>query len=178
MNFNIKTEYVVGASVIGTLLYIGYSIHKSKETERKFERIMNNVSESLAKDIDCDISQEIVDRAISKAVDTEVRAMVSKSCNEISRSTRRDISDKISKAVDSSYSDIKSQVRSSIKTQLGNIDISEVRKEVISDAKDEVANRLERDLDDILDGYNDKLKYVTKVYGSINKAISGIDLDD
>ena len=164
---------------IGAIASIGYSIYVSHKTKKQFESMVDDIAGKLSTEVDIDISEEIVDKAVQTSVAREADRQVTKAVDiavrDIKGKTQQDLSSKVSTAVNSSYSDIKSQVREELQKQLGHIDISEVRKEVIADAKKEVADRLDKDIDEILEDYNKNLKNVSNIYSSIAKTISGGD---
>lgn len=72
-------------------------------------------------------------------------------------------------AINKEYVTLQGSVKKEIKDQLGRIDISDLREEV----KDEAKNQLAESMEDILDDFNDNLKNVKKIYGSISDAITG-----
>lgn len=71
--------------------------------------------------------------------------------------------------INKEYVTLQGSVKKEIKDQLGRIDISDLREEV----KDEAKNQLAESMEDILDDFNDNLKNVKKIYGSISDAITG-----
>ena len=53
-----------------------------------------------------------------------------------------------------------------------NIDISDMEREIVSQAKEAVADKFDRKLDNLLEEYNENLQNVKKIYGSIAKSIA------
>ena len=69
--------------------------------------------------------------------------------------------------MNTAYSDLKGDVQKEMERQLGNIDISDVRKEVIRRAKERAAEKFDSDLKEVLNTYNRDLENISKIYSSI-----------
>ena len=105
---------------------------------------------------------------MQKAVDREVRFIA----KGIKLEVDREIRSEVEKSVHSSVNDIKSSVKTEIERQVKNIDISDMEREIVSQAKEAVADKFDRKLDDLLEEYNENLQNVKKIYGSIAKSIA------
>lgn len=88
---------------------------------------------------------------------------------------RHDIQKEVKTAVDSAYADLRGKVEREISDQIGNIDISSIKRDVIKKAGEKAAEKFESDLEDILEKYNSDLNNVSKIYNSIAKSISSRD---
>lgn len=114
---------------------------------------------------DEDIIKDAVDKAVVNRTDYAIQRATSAAITDIHAETAR----QVKSAINKEYVTLQGSVKKEIKDQLGRIDISDLREEV----KDEAKNQLAESMEDILDNFNDNLKNVKKIYGSISDAITG-----
>lgn len=151
-------------ALVGGAGYIGYTQKKINELSEMIDVTVDNISDK----VEIDIGSYMLDAAIQKAVDREVR-YVSKVLNT---ELNGEIRSQVKKSVDLSATDIKFSVKTEIERQVKNVDISDMEREIIAKAKDAVADKFERKLDNLLEEYNENLQNVKKIYGSIAKTIA------
>lgn len=144
--------------------YIGYTQKKINE----LSGMVNVAVDNLAEKVEVTISEDMLDAAVQKAVDREVRYISQRLNNEL----HAEIRGQVKKSVEVSSTDIKASVRTEIERQVKNIDISDMEREIVNRAKDAVADKFDRKLDNLLEEYNENLQNVKKIYGSIAKSIA------
>ena len=159
----------VGIATVGAIYSI-VSGKRYKQLCEKFDTCIDDLCER--DDLKIDISERIINEAIDKAVDKQVKITVPEVENNVRAELMTKVSSEVKKEVNASYESIKSNVAREIKQQVGNIDISEVKKQVVADAKEEAAGRFRDELDGILNRFNDQLSDVKKIYSSIAKSFS------
>lgn len=145
---------------------IGYSMYVNKKMERLADKIDKAVDD-LSEDITVDISDNLIEKATDRAVEREVGRSVKIAVASVSKDIRNDIHKEVKSSVQAAYSDIKSNVSKEVERQVGNIDISDVRKEVVEKGKQAALDKLNTSLDDILDKFNQDLHNVSRIYESI-----------
>ena len=115
-------------------------------------------------------------KQVSEKVDIEVQHKVKAACDnivfDVKTSMYNKISDAAEKAVSSTYQSMEVEAKERIRKELRNIDISALKREVKSEAKDAVAEKLQASMDDILETYNSNLANVQNIYSSIAKSMS------
>ena len=85
---------------------------------------------------------------------------------------KKEIGDQVSTAVKASYDSIADGVTSEIAKNVAKIDEARLKREVVTKAKEQIAEKFDDKLDDILDEFNGNLQNVGKIYKSIAKSFS------
>lgn len=178
MNIDFDTAIGLAGVAIG-LFGIGYSIGVNKKLKDVSEVVGKSV-DSMISDGRVDIPKELIDATIreqvSKKVDTELERKVKAACDnivfDVKTSMYNKISDAAERAVSSTYASMEVEAKEKIRKELRNIDISSLKREVKSEAKDAVAEKLQASMDDILESYNSNLANVQNIYSSIAKSMS------
>lgn len=166
---NLKTVINVSVVVAGFVASALYSNHKAKKTEERFLEAIDDAAEKLSGEIEVDIPEDMVNRALQIAIVRDSEKFVKQAVANIQKETTNNLETEIKTEVNKAYSDVKSQIREKLNEAVGKVDISEVRKEVVADAKYEAAKRLRSDMDDIL---NDYKKSVEKARGELENTLS------
>lgn len=166
-------DSVIGVvCVAGGLIGIGYAIGthaKMNEMCEKLDTTMEDISDS----VDVDIPQHLVDEAVERAVNKEVERAVRKATDRVIADTEKDISAKVNAAVKTKKDEIEDKVSKEIANRVSKIDEAELKKKAVARAEDQIAEKFNGQLDDILDNFNGELKQVAKIYRNINTTISG-----
>lgn len=145
---------------------IGYAVYVTNKMNRLADKLDTTVDD-LSKDVELDVSDALVERAVEKAVDREVSISVRNATASVTRDIKSDIRREVKASVDAAYSDIKDGVKKEVERQVGNIDISDIRKEVVEKGKQAALEKLNGSLDEILDKFNTDLHNVSRIYESI-----------
>ena len=160
-----ESKLIIGVlTVIGGVCYVGY-LHSKID---KLSSMIDVAVDDLSSKTQVNISDAVLDLAVQKAVDREVGYI----SNRITRDLNLEIRTQVKHTVNTSSSDIKNSVSAEIASQVKNIDISDMEREVVNKAKDAVAEKFDRKLDSLLDDFNDNLNNVRKIYSSIEKSIA------
>lgn len=168
-----RSEILQGGCILGFIGTIGYAIavtKKLRDVSVKLDRAVDNLVDTK----EIDIPKDMINRSIERAVDREVRMQVGDSCKTAVKNIEKDIKKQIENAVEEEFEKQKGDVSKELKRQISDLDISEIKKEVVREAKDTAANKFKHDLDDILEKHNDELESVTRIYSSIADKISSI----
>ena len=155
--------------LLGVLFGIGaicYAAHVNEKMNRLADKLDKTVDD-LAEDIDVDVSDVLVERAVDRAVEREVGIAVRNAAATVTKEIKSDIRKEVKSSVDSVYSDIKGGVTKEVERQIGNIDITGIRKEIVEKGKQAALEKLDNSLDDILDKFNTDLHNVSRIYESI-----------
>lgn len=160
-----ESKLIIGVlTVIGGVCYVGY-LHSKID---KLSSMIDVAVDDLSSKTQVNISDAVLDLAVQKAVDREVGYI----SNRITRDLNLEIRTQVKHTVNASSSDIKNSVSAEIASQVKNIDISDMEREVVNKAKDAVAEKFDRKLDSLLDDFNGNLNNVRKIYSSIEKSIA------
>lgn len=162
-----KFDNMVGlfGAAIG-MIGIGYALGTHSKMAKVSEKLDMSI-EDLASKTPVDIPDSIVEHATEKAVAYEVKQAVSKVTDVVLKDVKRDIHKQVSDAVESEYSDIKDIVLAEVTNEAAKIDVKRVRADVERAAKEAVLEKLDDNMDDILESFNDQLKNTSRIYNSI-----------
>ena len=162
-----KFDNMVGlfGAAVG-LVGIGYALGAHSKMAKISEKLDLSI-EDLASKTPVSIPDSMIERATEKAVALEVKNAVGKATDIVLRDVKRDIHKQVSDAVESEYSDIKSDVLNEVANEVATIDVKRVRADVEKAAKEAVLEKLDDNMDDILENFNDQLKNTSRIYNSI-----------
>lgn len=164
---NNKFDGIVGLlGVTVGLIGVGYAFG----THSKMAKISENLDrsiEDLASKTPIDIPDSMIERAVEKAVAYEVKQAVCKAKDAVIVDVKRDIHKQVSDAVESEYSNIKGVVLEEVTNEAAKIDVKRVRSDIEKAAKEAVLEKLDDNMDDILENFNDQLKNTSRIYNSI-----------
>ena len=167
-----KFDYIFGLGGIAVgLVGIGYALGTRKKMNDICAKIDKSIDDLVA-DIDVDLSNIMVDAAVEKAADREASIAVSRAIKEIKYDTECEMRKEVKSAVTVHSSEIKDSVGKEIEKQVSRIRIDDMKEEVIEKAKQQVANKLDKNLDGILEKFNGDLSNISKIYQSIASAMS------
>lgn len=162
-----KINFMIGlGGVVVGLIGIGYGMGSRKKLTDICAKLDMSI-EDLSNDIEVDLSDMMVGAAVEKAVDREAKNVVSKAIKEIKYDVECDMRKEIKSAVITHSSEIKQSVSKEIEKQVSRIRIDDMKDEVVERAKQEVADRLDKNLDGILEKFNGDLTNISKIYQSI-----------
>lgn len=159
----------LAVAAVGTI----YSIVSGKQFKKLCERLDTAIDDLKDENVVIDISDSVVNEAVERMVSEQVSLSVPRVEAKIRSDLTEKITSEVRKEINASYADIKTNVAREIKEQIGHIDISEVKKQVVADAKEEAAHRFQGELDSILDKFNGQLTDLKAIYSSIAKSLSG-----
>ena len=164
----INPTITFAGGVISMLGSVAYGFYRQKQLEKAIDKLSEN---GVNVDVTDPLVREMVDRTIKREVGWRMESAATQAIAEI----RSDMSKQIKTEVTKAYSDLRDSVKEEMKRQVGNIDISEIRKEVIEEAKVTAAEKFKSDLDSIIektvDNYNAQIKQVTSIYESISNTL-------
>lgn len=180
-----KGTIIIGAAVATSLIsgacgLIAYI--KAAKKIRKVSDRLNKSIDQLADDVDVEISDAIVRAAVDEAVSAQAEKQVNGAIQRACFDVERDMKSRIQQEVNGAYSDLKQKVKEEMERQVGALDIRDIRRSVVEDAKREAKEKFsdalkeieksskekfDSELDDILQRYNNQLKDVSRIYGSV-----------
>lgn len=174
MKLNSDFLISIGVCALG-LLGIGYAFGVRSKMKTMCDKLDTSI-DRLANDTEIDIPDKVINQAVQRAVDREAGYAVQKATDVIVSGVKHEITEKVSAAVNAKYSDISDDVTSEIAKNVARIDESRLKKEVIKKAKEQIAEKFDGKLDDILEEFNGSLQNVGRIYKSIAKSFSKEDL--
>ena len=152
--------------ILGSIAAIGYAFNLSMKMKKVAEKLDTTV-DKISENVEVDISKALVDQAVEKAVNREAKEVVKRAASDAVNKVSKDMHETVKQAVKESYSDVKDAVKDELMKQVNRLDLNDLKREVISSAKERVAEKFDDDLSSILDKYNADLGNISKIYRSI-----------
>lgn len=154
-----------------------WSVYKGVHSKMKTvcEKLDTSI-DRLANDTEVDIPAKVIDQAVQRAVDRESYSAVKRATDEVMDDVKREIESRVGAVVKEHYDAISDGVTDQIAKNVAKIDEGRLRKEVVQKAKEQIAEKFDDKLDDILEEFNGNLQNVGKIYKSIAKSFSKEDI--
>lgn len=162
----------LGLFLAGLAGYVIYAENKRIRAAEETKMTVNETASKLSEGIDVDISAEIVNEAIERAVNRQVQKAVDVACADAVKIITDDVHNQVKGTLTRSYDEIKYGVKLDLENQLGEVDISGIRNQVVNEARAVAAEKFKNDLDEVLEEYNAKLNDVGKIYRSIAETLN------
>lgn len=156
---------LIGICLGGVALLI--SVIASRKSTKVAKVIGKTIDDLSEKDIAADITKTLIEKAVDRNVKQQVENMLPGVAIDAIKSARMAFKAVIEEEVNKQYADTKNEVKRALKERVGRIDISDVKREVVEDAKEEAEDKFRDELDNVLESFNNKLEDVGKVYTSI-----------
>lgn len=144
-----------------------YSRWSNKRLEKVCDNLDRAVDDLVDKDLNIDISHEIVESVVERQVSAFVNSTMPTYVANARTEAVKSFKAEVQREINAQYNDIKSEVRREVADKVKHIDINDIKKQVIADAKQEAANRFHDELDDVLSKFNRQLEDVGTIYSSI-----------
>lgn len=174
MKINTDSLVGIGICVLG-LLGVGYALGAHSQMKAMCDKLDTSI-DKLANDAEIDIPTRMIDQAVQRAVDRESGYAVKRATDAIINDVKHEIAEKVSAVVNSQYDTISDGVTSQIAKNVAKIDESRLKKEVVQKAKEQIAEKFDGKLDDLLEEFNGNLQNVGRIYKSIAKSFSKEDI--
>lgn len=168
-----KTDIFAGVVLSAFAATIIYAIDSTTKLRTISDRLNMTVKE-LVDGVNIDISESLVNEAVEKEVRKEVKYCVEKAANKAAGDIVKEYKSDIQTAVDEEFKLQKSELTKTLRRKIDDVDINEIKREVKIEAKNYVAEKLKKDLDDISDKYTDQIESMSNIYSTIASKIEAI----
>ena len=167
-----KTDVIFGSLIVTNLVALfiaGYEASKLKEVKDELEKGVTKIVNG-----EVEISDEYIDKCVDRAVDREVRYQVNKATEKCISGIIKSFETEVKNLVEDEFKIQQYDVKKEMQRQIGQIDIRDIKREVVREAKDAAAKKLKADLEDISDKYTEQLDSMTSIYSTIASKIESI----
>ena len=173
----ISRNEAFGLAAIGSILYLGYSLYKSKKelkaAEKQYTTDLQNAVEEVKTEVKASIHDELINRAVKKAVDEEVNSILAKGTDKAIESAKSRINSEISATIQSYWKTKKDSVSDDILVKVGKLDVDEIREEAVNKARDKAMTSIDSKIDDVISGMQEKAD--KRIEAAITKAENRIE---
>lgn len=173
----ISRNEAFGLAAIGSILYLGYSLYKSKKelkaAEKQYTTDLQNAVEEVKTEVKSSIHDELINKAIDKAVDERVNDILSKATNDSISAAKNQIAHEVSTTVRTYWMSMKDSVSNDLMTQVGKLDVNDIREEAVNKARDKAMTSIDPKIDEVISDMHDKAD--KRLEAAIKKAESRVD---
>ena len=162
---------MVGAAIVaigGALVSFIVSAVNAKKVNHIAETFDKTYKEISKKDFSTDLSQEFIEKIGKDKIEREMERRLRDIKYEALKSADKSFRAVIQKEINEQYSDTKADVKRALAERVGQIDISDVKREVVADARDIAAKEFKKETERIATNFAQNLESTL----SINKTIS------
>ena len=153
-----------GVSLASSVVISGVSLWKQKKLEEAIDKFSDTIT--------VDIEDEYVEKIVQKSIDRNVKDRIAVMSKVAVEEIRADIYKEIKKEVNKSYSDIKASVKQQVEKEVGRIDLDDIRNEIIAEGREKASAEFKKDLDKVIEQYNDNLSQINTIYSNIAETLS------
>ena len=161
---------VIGVAFIGVCGIAANAIHKLNKTSEKLDIAV----EDLYKETVINVPEELVNRTVERAAKDEAKYQVTKAMDKVRNDVVSEYKSDIKTAVEEEFKLQKADLTKTLRKKIDDVDINEIKREVKLEAKQYVADKLKKDLDDISDKYTDQIESMSSIYSTIASKIEAI----
>ena len=173
----ISRNEAFGLAAIGSILYLGYSLYKSKKelkaAEKQFTTDMQNAVEEVKTEVKASIHDELINKAIDKAADERVRDILVKASNNAISEAKNQIATEVSTTVRTYWGSMKDSVSNDFMAQVGKLDVNDIREEAVNKTRDKAMSSIDPKIDEVIGDMHDKAD--KRLEAAIKKAESRVD---
>ena len=173
----ISRNEAFGLAAIGSILYLGYNLYKSKQElkakDKQYTTDLQNAVEEVKEEVKGCVHDELINKAIDKAVDERVNDILSKGTDKAIESAKSRINSEISATIQSYWKTKKDSVSDDILVKVGKLDVDEIREEAVNKARDKAMTSIDSKIDDVISGMQEKAD--KRIEAAISKAENRIE---
>ena len=173
----ISRNEAFGLAAIGSILYLGYSLYKSKKelkaAEKQYTTDLQNAVEEVKTEVKASIHDELINKAIDKAADERVNEILAKATNSSISAAKNQIATEVSTTVRTYWLSMKDSVSNDLMAQVGKLDVNDIREEAVNKARDKAMTSIDPKIDEVIGDMHDKAD--KRIEDAIKRAESRID---
>ena len=136
---------------------------KLDDIAKKLDKAIDNIAEST----DVEISEAIVKKAVDAAVEKEANRQVSTTTKVAIAEIKAEMCGNIRREINGAYSDIKEQVNKEVMKQVGELDIHDIRRDIIDGSKRDIKDKLDSEIKDATNRIDDARREAEKKFDEI-----------
>lgn len=173
----ISRNEAFGLAAIGSILYLGYSLYKSKQElkakDKQYTTDLQNAVEEVKTEVKASIHDELINKSVKKAVDERVNDILAQATNSSISAAKNQIAGEVNSTVRTYWASMKDSVSDDILVKVGKLDVDEIREEAVNKARDKAMTSIDSKIDDVISGMQEKAD--KRIEAAITKAENRIE---
>jgi cell fate (sporulation/competence/biofilm development) regulator YmcA (YheA/YmcA/DUF963 family) len=160
-------QIMAGTLAFGT---VSFTTYKFIELYRK--KKATDAIDSLADHIHLDLDDPYIREYVQEAVRQEIYKAAAKAANDVVKMQEGKITSSVNAEIKAQKDILAGSVKSAIANRVGKLNIDDIKKEALAEAKEMASDKLREDMDDILDNYKQGLDNMATIYKAISEKAS------
>ena len=173
----ISRNEAFGLAAIGSILYLGYNLYKSKKelkaAEKQYTTDLQNAVEEVKTEVKASIHDELINKSIKKAVDERVNDILAQATNSSISAAKNQIAGEVNSTINRYWASMKDSVSNDLMTKVGKLDVNDIREEAVRKARDKALSSIDPKIDEVIGDMHDKAD--KRIEDAIKRAESRID---
>lgn len=149
-------------AAIGIIAFLGYKLYKSdkalKDKKAEYNTDLELLKEDMRDEIYSGLKNEIINEAIDKAADKRVKDILAQAKNESIDTAKKQLSSTVTTTVMATWNTLKTGVETDLLNKVGTIDVTEIKREAIEQARDKALCDASKAIDDVVDDIRKKFE--------------------
>lgn len=149
-------------AAIGIIAFLGYKLYKSdkalKDKKAEYNTDLELLKEDMRDEIYSGLKNEIINEAIDKAADKRVKDVLAQAKNESIDTAKKQLSSTVTTTVMATWNTLKTGVETDLLNKVGTIDVTEIKREAIEQARDKALCDASKAIDDVVDDIRKKFE--------------------
>lgn len=149
-------------AAIGVIAFLGYKLYKSdkalKDKKAEYNTDLEQLKDDMRDEIYSGIKDEVLNESIDKAVSKKVGDILYDAKNESIRAAKNQLSSTVTAEVSATWSRIKGNVETDLLNKVGTIDVTEIKREAVEQARDKAIGDASKAVDDVVDDIRKKFE--------------------
>ena len=149
-------------AAIGVIAFLGYKLYKSdkalKDKKAEYNTDLEQLKEDMQDEIYSGIKDEIINEAINKAANKKVEDILVNAKNQSIDAAKKELSSNVTTTVTATWNTIKADVKTDLLNKVGTIDVTEIKREAVEQARDKALGDASKAVDDVVDDIRKKFE--------------------
>ena len=149
-------------AAIGVIAFLGYKLYKSdkalKDKKAEYNTDLEQLKDDMRDEIYSGIKDEVLNEAIDKAADKKVADILAQAKNESIDTAKKQLSSTVTTTVMATWNTLKTGVETDLLNKVGTIDVTEIKREAIEQARDKAIGDASKAVDDVVDDIRKKFE--------------------
>jgi len=149
-------------AAIGVIAFLGYKLYKSdkalKDKKAEYNTDLEQLKDDMRDEIYSGIKDEVLNEAIDKAADKKVADILAQAKNESIDAAKKELSSTVTTTVMATWNTLKTGVETDLLNKVGTIDVTEIKREAVEQARDKALGDASKAVDDVVDDIRKKFE--------------------
>lgn len=158
-------------ATIGVIAFLGYKLYKSdkalKDKKAEYNTDLEQLKEDVRDEIYSGLKDEVLNEAIDKAADKRVKDILAQAKSESIDAAKKELSSTVATTVMATWNTLKTGVETDLLNKVGTIDVTEIKREAIEQARDKALGDASKAIDDVVDDI--RKKYESRTDSALRK---------